>query len=332
LNRRTFIGTLTGGLLAAPRGAKSQQAAKIARVGDLFIGPPLSPQQLASPTSVSRALREFGWVEGQNLLTERRLAQSDDEAKLAAADLVRLKVDVIIVWSNGLAKLVQTETKTIPIVVIGAGPDLVSGGLVASLARPGGNLTGQQILSEDLIPKRLELLQVVVPTLSRVAFLKDRIVSIPEAHARYMQTTALAARALRMELHPFIVLRPEDLPTAFQDMTKNGDKGLLVASSPFIFSHRKQIADLAATHRIPSIYDYREYLEAGGLISYGANIPDLRRRGAVYVDRILRGANPADLPIEQPTKFELVINLKTAKALGLTIPPSLLARADQVIE
>ena len=276
-------------------------------------------------------MKELGWVEGHNLVVERRAVETDAQARAAVGDLVRLRVDVVVTWSSGLAKQAQMETNTIPIVVIGAA-DLVAAGLVASLARPGGNLTGVLILGEDLIAKRLELLQVVVPSLSRVGFLKDRVVSVPETHARYMQQVSLAARTLKMELHPFIVLRPEDLPTAFRGMTKNGDKGLLVAASPFISSHRKQIADLALMHRIPTVYEYGEYAEAGGLISYGVNIADMQRRGAAYVDKILRGAKPGDLPIEQPTKFELVINLKTAKAFGLTLPPSLLQRADQVIE
>jgi putative ABC transport system substrate-binding protein len=224
------------------------------------------------------------------------------------------------------------ETTTIPIVVVGAGPDLVTAGLVASLARPGGNLTGLQILSPDLISKRLELLQALIPTLSRVGFLKDNIVTMPEVHKDYMQQVAVAARSLKMEVHPFIVLRSGDLPSAFSGMAKNRDNGLLVASSPFMYSYRQQLADLALMHRIPAMYEYREYLEAGGLISYGVNVPDLRRRCAIYVDRILRGEKPSNMPIEQPTRFELVINLKTAKALGLTIPPSLLQRADQVIE
>jgi putative ABC transport system substrate-binding protein len=216
--------------------------------------------------------------------------------------------------------------------VVGAGRDLVASGLVASLGKPGGNLTGLQILSEDLIAKRLELLQALVPRLSRVSFLKDRVVSVPEAHESYMQSATQAARAVKVVLHPFIVVRPADLSPAFQLMILNGDQGLLVAASPFMYSHRQQIADLTRMHRIPAIHEYREYLEAGGLISYGISVPDLQRRAAVYVDKILKGAKPADLPVEQPTTFEMVINLKTAKALGLTIPPSLLQRADQVIE
>ena len=335
MDRRAFIGTLADGLLAAPLAAEAQPARRTAHVGDLFVGPPRSPEEKARARAKSElwmTMKELGWVEGQNLVVEQRYAETDEEARAAARELVRLKVDVVIVWSSGLANLLRMETTTIPIVVVGAGPDMVAAGLVASLARPGGNLTGLQILSPDLISKRLELLQALLPSLSRVGFLKDIIVSMPEVHKGYLQQVAVAARSLKMEAHPFIVLRSEDLPTAFRGMAKNGDKGLLVASSPFMFSHRKQIADLALMHRIPAMHEYREYLEAGGLISYGVNVPDLRRRCAIYVDRILRSEKPSDMPIEQPTKLELVINLKTAKTLGLTIPPSLLVRADQVIE
>ena len=334
MDRRAFFCTLTGSFLAAPLVAETQQVGSPARIGYLFIGPKPSPEELARQRSrpLWVTLNELGWTEGQNLLVERRFVGSEDEARIAAADLVRLKADVLITWSNGLAKIAQTETTTIPIVVVGAGRDLVASGLVASLGKPGGNLTGLQILSEDLIAKRFELLRALLPRLSRVSFLKDRVASVPEGHESYMQSATRAARAVKVVLHPLIVVRPDDLPPAFQLMSRNRDQGLLVAASPFMYSHRRQIADLARMHRIPAIHEYREYLEAGGLMSYGVSVPDLQRRAAVYVDKILRGAKPGDLPIEQPTKFELVINLKTAKALGLTIPPSLLQRADQVIE
>jgi putative tryptophan/tyrosine transport system substrate-binding protein len=336
MNRRVFIGTLAGGLLAAPLAAERQQAGKTARAGNLFIGPQPSPEELAKRAAASPLwikMKELGWVEGQNLVVERRYAETEDQARPAAAELVRLKLDVVIAWSASLAKLLTMETSTIPIVVVGSGPDLVTRGLVASLARPGGNLTGLQILSDELISKRFDLLRALVPSLSRVAFLTDASVGARGAPpGSYLRQATLSAQALGVELHPFRVPRPEDLPAAFRSMTANRDNGLLVAASPFMFSHRKQLAELAALHRIPAIHEYREYLDAGGLISYGVSVPDLQRRCAIYLDKILRGAKPGDLPIEQPTKFELVINLKTAKALGLTIPPSLLQRADQVIE
>jgi putative ABC transport system substrate-binding protein len=331
MDRRTFIGAMTGSLLAAPLAAEAQPAGKTARLGNLLIGPQPSPEELtkraAGPMWIK--MKELGWVEGQNLVVERRYAATEDQARPAAAELVRLKLDVILAWSSGTAKLLTMETSTIPIVAVGSGPDLVTRGLAASLARPGGNLTGLQILSDELVPKRLDLLHALVPRLSRVAFLRSGPEAPPDSYTRQ---AALSAQTLGVELHTLRVPRPEDLPAAFRGMAANRDNGLLVAASPFLFSHRKQLAELAAVHRIPAIYEHREYLEAGGLISYGMDFPDLQRRCAIYVDKILRGANPGDLPIEQPSKFELVINLKTAKALGLTIPPSLLQRADQVIE
>jgi ABC-type uncharacterized transport system substrate-binding protein len=332
MDRRAFIGALAGGLLAAPLVAKAQTAGKTARLGNLLIGPQPSPEELTKRVAAAPMwikMKELGWVEGQNLVVERRYAETEDQARPAAAELVRLKLDVILAWSAGTVKLLTMETSTIPIVAVGSGPDLVTRGLAASLARPGGNLTGLQILSDELIPKRLDLLRALVPRLSRVAFLRSGPEASPDSYTRQ---AALSAQALGVELRTLRVPRPEDLPAAFRGMAANRDNGLLVAASPFLFSHRKQLAELAAVHRIPAIYEHREYLEAGGLISYGMDFPDLQRRCAIYVDKILRGANPGDLPIEQPTKYELVINIKTAKALGLTIPPSLLQRADQVIE
>jgi len=331
MNRRVFLGTLAGSVLAAPLTVEAQPVGKTARLGNLLIGPPPSPEELTSRATAPMwiKMRELGWVEGQNLVVERRYAETEDQARPAAVELVRLKLDVILAWSTGTAKLLTMETSTIPIVAVGSGPDLVTRGLAASLARPGGNLTGLQILSDELIPKRLDLLRALVPRLSRVAFLRSGPEAPPDSYTRQ---AALSAQALGVDLRTLRVPRPEDLPAAFRAMAANRDNGLLVAASPFLFSHRKQLAELAAVHRIPAIYEHREYLAAGGLISYGMDFPDLQRRCAIYVDKILRGADPGDLPIEQPTKFELVINLKTAKTLGLPIPPSLLQRADQVIE
>ncbi len=268
------------------------------------------------------------------MIVERRFGESADQLRAGAADLVRLKVDVLFVGGAGLAKILQLETKTIPIVVSAAGGDLVAAGLVDSVARPGGNITGLQSFSYDLVPKRLELLKALVPNLSRVAFLQEDVTlsAVPELRARYDQQAAIAARTLSIELHTFIVHRAGEFAAAFLGMMKNRDQGVLVMSTPFTFVHRREIVDLAAVHRIAAVYESHLFVEPGGLMSYGVNIPEMSRRGAVYVDKILRGAKPADLPIEQPTKFELAINLKTAKALGLTIPPALLLRADQVIE
>jgi putative ABC transport system substrate-binding protein len=337
INRRTFLAGTGAVLLAAPRAAKAQKSEKKARVGILGIGPAPSPQELAKSVSTNPfwlSMRQLGWVDGQNMVVERRFGESADQLRTGAADLVRLKVDVLFVRSASLAKILQLETKTIPIVVAMAGGDLVAAGLVDSLARPGGNITGSQILSDDLAPKRLELLKALVPNLSKVAFLRDDITlsALPQMRARHDQQAATAARTLGIELHMFTVHRAGEFAAAFLGMMKNHDQGVLVTSSPFMFVHRKAIVDLAAAHRIAAVYDHQLFIEPGGLMSYGVNVSEMQRRAAVYVDKILKGAQPADLPVEQPTKFDLVINLKSAKVLGLTVPQSLLLRADEVIQ
>ncbi len=337
MDRRAFIGTLTGALLAAPLAAEAQKSEKMARVGILGIGPTPSPQELAKSISTNPfwlSMREFGWVDGQNMVVERRFGESADQLRTGAADLVRLKVDVLFVSSAGLAKILQLETKTIPIVVGRADENLVAAGLVDSLATPGGNITGSQLLNDDLIPKRLELLKALVPNLSKVALLREDVTTsaLPQIRAPDDEEVTIAARSLGIEVHTFIVRRAADLTAAFLDMKKNHDQGVVVMSPAFMFVHRKAVIDLAATHRIAAIYELRVFVEPGGLMSYGVNVPEMQRRAAVYVDKILKGAKPADLPVQQPTKFELVINLKTAKALGLTIPQSFLLRTDEVIQ
>jgi putative ABC transport system substrate-binding protein len=338
MERRSFLAGAGTLLLAAPRAAYAQKSEKKARVGVLGTGTAPSPQELAKSVSTNQfwlALKELGWVDGQNMVVERRFGETADQLRAGAADLVRLKVDVLFASSAGLAKLLQLETKTIPIVVGRADNDLVATGLVESLARPGGNITGAQLLNDELVPKRLEFLKTLVPNLSRVAFLLEDVTTsaLPQIRSRYDQQSAAAARSLGIEAHTFIVRRAEDFAPAFLGMKKNHDQGVVVMSSAaFMFFHRKTIIDLAAAHRIPAIYEVELFAEAGGLMSYGVNASEMQRRAAVYVDKILKGAKPADLPIEQPTKFELAINLKTAKALGLTIPQSLLLRADQVIQ
>ncbi len=334
MTRRTFLCGLTLGTLAVQLTAEAQKSEKMAHVGILNIGPIPSPQEIVKSVSTNpfwMSMRQLGWVYGENMVVERRFGETIDQLRTGAADLVRLKVDVLFVRSAGLAKILQLETHAIPIVVGGAGSDLVAAGLVDSLARPGGNITGLQVLSDDLVAKRLELLKALVPNLSKVAFLQADITlsTVPQLRARYDQRAAIAARALGIELHTFVVHRAKEFAAAFRGMMKNRDQGVLVVAS---FVHRKEIIDLAAAHRIATIYELQVFVEPGGLMSYGVNIPEMERRTAVYVDKILKGAKPADLPVEQPTKFELVINLKTAKALGLTIPPSLLLRADEVIQ
>jgi ABC-type uncharacterized transport system substrate-binding protein len=337
MHRRVFV-TGLGAALTAPLAVEAQKSEKMARVGILGLGPVPSPQALATSVSTNPfwiSMRQLGWVDGQNMIVERRFGESADQLRTGAAELVRLKVDVLFVSSAGLAKILQTQTKTIPIVIGRADENLVAAGLVASLAKPGGNITGSQLLNDDLIPKRLELLKGLVPNLSKVALLREDVTTsaLPQAPARYGQEVAsAAARGLGMDVHTFNVRSAEDLAAAFLGMKKNHDQAVVVMSPAFMFVHRRAVLDLAAAHRIPAIYELRIFVEPGGLISYGVDVFEMQRRAAVYVDKILKGARPADLPVEQPSKFELVINVKTAKALGLTIPPSLLLRADQVIE
>ncbi len=336
MNRRAFLTALIG-LLAAPLAAEAQKSERMARVGILGIGAAPSPQELAKSVATNPfwlSMRELGWVDGQNMVVERRFGESVDQLRTGAADLVRLKVDVLFVSSAGLAKILQLETKTIPIVVGRADENLVAAGLVDSLVRPGGNITGSQLLNDDLIPKRLELLKALLPNLSKVALLREDVTTsvLPQIRARDGEEIAIAARSLGIEVHTFIVRRAGDLAAAFLGMKKNHDQGVVVMSPAFMFVHRKAVIDLAAAHRIAAIYELRVFVEPGGLMSYGVNASEMQRRAATYVDKILRGAKPGDLPVEQPTKFELVINLKTAKALGLTIPQSLLLRADEIIQ
>jgi len=337
IDRRTFLAGTGAAFLARPLAAEAQKPEKKPRVGILNIGPTPGPQELARSVSTNpfwRSMRELGWVDGQNMIVERRFGESTEQLRAGAADLVRIKVDVLFVGSAGLAKLLQLETKTIPIVVGRAEGDLVAAGLVASLAKPGANITGAQLLNDDLVPKRIELLKALVPNLSKVALLREDVTTsaLPQIPARYDQQVATAARTLGIEVHTVIVRRAGDLAPAFLGMVKNQDRSLLVSSSTFMFVHRQAIVDLAAAHRIAAVYELRGFVASGGLMSYGVNASEMEQRAATYVDRILRGAKPADLPVEQPTNFELVINLKTARALGLTIPPSLLGRADEVIQ
>jgi putative tryptophan/tyrosine transport system substrate-binding protein len=336
VNRRRFLLTSLAGL-ATPFVAEAQKSEKMARVGILGFGPVPSPQELAKSVSTNpfwMSMRELGWVDGQNMVVERRFGESVDQFRRGAADLVRLKVDVLFVSGAGLAKILQMETKTIPIVIGRADENLVAAGLVDSLARPGGNITGSQLLNDDLIPKRLELLKALVPNLSKVALLREDVTTsvLPSIATQFGEQVAIVARGLGLEIHTFIVRGAGDLAAAFLGMKKNHDQGVVVMSPAFMFVHRRVVLDFEASHRIAAIYELRVFVEPGGLMSYGVNVAEMQRRAAVYVDKILKGAKPADLPIEQPSEFELVINLKTAKALGLTIPPSLLLRADQVTE
>ena len=275
---------------------------------------------------------ELGYVEGRNIVIEHRSAEGRVERFPAlAAEMVRLRVDLIVVFSTPSARAARQATSTIPIVAPTM-QDPVRDGLVASLARPGGNVTGLTFLGSELVPKRLALLKEAIPGVSRVAVLWHPGGLAERTGQEMVKEAEAAARGLGVQLQLVRAEAPKDLDGAFSAMTRWRADAFVPLPSPMLFAERNRIADLAARHRLPAMYLGREFVDLGGLMAYGASQIDLIRRGATYVDKILRGAKPADLPVEQPNKYELVINLKTAKALGLTIPPSLLGRADQVIE
>jgi ABC-type uncharacterized transport system substrate-binding protein len=326
MRRREFI-TLIGGTAAAwPLAARAQQAGKIRTIGYLSPGPG-PPASLI--TALFEALSELGWIEGKNVAFERRYAENRlERLPEFAAELVRLNVDVIVAIGTLGPLAAKRATSTIPIVMTAAGDPLGSG-LVASLARPGGNVTGMSLMVPDLGGKRLELLKELLPRLVRVAVLWNAANPYP---AIVFKETQAAGLTLGVEVQSLEVRSPDDFDSAFETARRQRPDALISVEDPLTFSHRKRIADFALADRLPSLHGLREDAEAGGLISYGANLPDLFRRAAGYIDKILKGAKPADLPVQQPTKFELVINLKTAKALSLEIPPTLLARADEVIE
>jgi len=316
---------LTLSLLAAPLAAEAQQSGKVYRIGFLSTDPLPAPLWEA----LLDGLRERGYSEGQNLVFERRFSEGHAERfPELAAELVRLRVDGIIVTTTPAALAAKHATQTIPIVMTTA-IDPVGGGLVASLARPGGNLTGLSVLAPELSGKRLELLREVVPGLTRVAVLWN---AANPANAAAWHETQAAAGALGLRLHAQAVRGPQDLEGAFARTAQARPEALLVLEDALINMHRPQIAEFVTQQHLPSVFVHKEWVVAGGLMSYGPSLPDLFRRAATYVDKILKGAKPADLPVEQPMKFELVLNLKTAKALGLTIPPTLLFQADEVIK
>jgi len=323
-----LIVTLAVGSLAAPHIVKAQPGAKIPKIGILQVGNQATSGQLSA--AFKQGMRELGYVQGRNVAFELRFADLKHERlSEAAAEMVRMKVDIIVTSTDEGISAVKLETQTIPIVMANS-TDPVGTGFVASLARPGGNVTGNSGMSPDLGGKRLELLKEIIPGLSRVAILWN-----PEIRGAVLdyKETETAARALHLQLQSVEVSRADDLARAFAAMTTGRAEALVVPPvNPFAFANRGEIARLAQKDRLPSIYGTVDYAEAGGLMSYGVNVADQWRRAAGYVDRILKGAKPGDLPVEQPNKFELVINLKTAKALGLAIPPSLVRRVDRVIE
>jgi putative ABC transport system substrate-binding protein len=322
-----FVFVLSIVILASPELAAAQQAKKVPRIGFLAT---VSPSTiLARVEAFRQGLRELGYVEGKNIVIEYRYAEGKlDRLSELAAELVRLKVDVIVTAGPVPTRAAKEVTVTIPI-VMGFDDDPVGSGFVASLARPGGNITGLSTLSPEISGKQLELLKEIIPKLSRVAVLGT---STRPGNAQELREVELAAGALGVKLQYGDVLSPKDIEPAFQAARKGRADALLVLGSPVLISYRKQLVDLAVKNRLPAIYNRSEFVEDGGLMTYGVSVTDLFRHAATYVDKILKGAKPADLPVEQPTKFELMINLKTAKQIGLTIPPNVLARADKVLK
>jgi putative ABC transport system substrate-binding protein len=327
--RRTFITTVAGGLLAAPLAAQAQQAGKVYRIG--LLGTASRETMAPYFKAFEEGLRELGYVEGRNMAIERRYADLKEERYPdLAAELVRLPVDVMVAGAPPAIRSAKQATTTIPIVMV-VPTDPVGDGFITSLRRPGGNITGlTSAATPDTFGKNLEILKQAFPRVSRVAVLAQPSLFAPTLAS--WKALEEAARKLRVTLHPVEIRSPEDLANAFATIIRKGDSAVYVRTSAVTVAGRHRIADLALRNRLPSMYDSREFVDAGGLMHYGVNIFALYRRAATYVDKILQGAKPGDLPIEQPTKFEFVINLKTAKALGLTIPQSVLARADEVIQ
>ena len=313
------------GLFLSSSPAAAQQAGKVARIGYLAL--PSGPSEATD--AFLQGLREHGYVVGQNIAIEYRWAEGKaDRLPDLAADLVRLKVDIIVASATPVIQAAKDATRTIPIVMAAAG-DPIATGLVASLARPGGNITGLTLLSTELAGKRLQLIKELVPGATRVAVLAFGSTPATQLLFREMQA---AARVVGVQLQLLAVQGPDELDGAFAAMKRERAGALFVQFSPLSFDHRKVIAELAAKHRLAAMYEVRAFVDEGGLVSYGPSVVEMFRRAATYVDKILKGAKSADLPVEQPTKFEFVINLKTAKALGLTIPRSVLIGADAVIQ
>jgi len=328
IDRRVFISAMAGCLLAAPRASDAQQAGKVYRIG-LLDGSESDAGRQVRWNAFHQRMRELGYVEGQNVSFERRWAQTDlDRVQKLAAELVGLKVEIIVVSGGAAAIAAKEATSTIPIVMTSVA-DPVAIGLVASLRQPGGNITGMTSIFIELAGKRVELLKTIAPRASRIAILWDG--TSPGSRLGVQETEA-AAKTVGLTTQGVPVRSPAEFEAAFATVVRDRAGALIISGSSIFFPHRKHVAELAVKHRLPTVANGREYVEAGILASYGPDYPDLYRRAATFVDKILKGAKPGDLPVEQPTKFELIINMKTAKALGLTIPQSLLGRADEVIQ
>jgi len=326
MDRRTFLAGAGAVLLAAPLAAQAQQPGKVPRIGFLFYGAPGPSPEL---DAFRKGLRDLGYIDGQSITIEYRFANGRvGRLPELAAELVRLEVDVIVTPGTPASMAAKKATGTIPIVFAGVA-DAVGAGLVATLARPAGNITGLTSMSAELGGKRLELLKAIAPKASRVTVLYN---PADRSNVLVLKELQESSRALSLTLQPLPVRGPGEFEGAFAAMTRERAHALFGAAGVLTTEHRKPLVDLAAKSRIPAMWGERQFVEAGGLMSYAVNFYDEVRQAASYVDKILKGAKPADLPVEQPTTFELVINLKTAKALGLTIPPLLLSRADQIIE
>jgi putative ABC transport system substrate-binding protein len=325
LKRREFI-TLVGAAAAAwPLAARAQQPAKVARIGHLDLGPPFAR---ASRVEALRAgLRDLGWIEGKNIVIEFRWADGVQQLHELAAELVRMNVDVIFAPSSTMVEPARQATKTIPI-VFSNHADPIGTGHVASLSRPGGNITGLSELATDLDAKAMELLKEAVPA-TRIGVLWN---PTTPSQVPGLQSVRAAGEKLGLALHIVPAARTDEFDAALASMARESVGSVFVVPSPLTLMQRAPLAELALKHRLPTMFGARENVEAGGLMSYGADRHDLVRRAALYIDKILKGAKPADLPVEQASKYQLVINLKTARALGLELPPTLLARADEVIE
>ena len=328
MQRRTFVGTIGRALLAWPLAVGAQQARGLPRIGYLVVNRAEVTQRHVA--AFRQGMRERGWVEGQNFLFEIRYADGQVDRLPALVDeLIRLKVDIIVATSSATTWAARKATTTLPI-VMGISADAVGEGLVTNLAHPGGNITGMTYLvGPEIAGKHLELLKTLVPAASRVAVLAN---PINRSHASLTRELKAAAGALGVQIQVFDAQSADEINASFAAMPTERVSALLVLTDSVFVGHHVRIANLAAKNRVPTMYYQREFVDAGGLISYGASLLDMYRRAAGHVDKILKGASPGDLPIEQPTTFELVINLKTAKALGLTIPQSLLLRADEVIK
>jgi ABC-type uncharacterized transport system substrate-binding protein len=329
MNRRTFLCGLTLGTLVAPLAAEAQPAGKVARIGFL------SPSSLSDPRTqifveaFLQGLRDRGWISGQNMTIEYRWAEERTERlPELATDLANLKVDVLVAATSPAVQAAKIATVTIPIVMTNAG-DAVATGFVTSIARPNTNITGLSMMGGELVGKQLQILKEVVPNLARVALLWNPSNSSNAPQLRHAED---AVRTLRLRLQPVEVNGPGDIEAAFARMIKGHAGGVIVLLDSMLAANRSRIAELATKSRLPTIYGLTDHAKAGGLITYGPNVAEMYRRSAVYVDKILKGSRVSDLPVEQPTMFELVINLRTAKAVGITIPPSVVGRADQVID